>query len=209
MRGIKRNRNNEREIWNRYAQYLVSFFATIPLRSYYFFPHSLERFQRAGRSGRSYLSLLTFVSFRTLERKTHISLLSLLPLQSYWTLEMTMNLESLETISIRFRTTMMAIVAYRWATLALRSWKSVFSLRSRWTRGPSHTVDTGLTLLTHGESAGETWLTLLPLQPRRTSKTAGTDLSGITSRTRLTLNRSESYDKHVYVYLYIGQGGQR
>lgn len=117
--------------------------------------------------------------------------------------------ESLETISIRFRTTMMAIVAYRWATLALRSWKSVFSLRSRWTRGPSHTVDTGLTLLTHGESAGETWLTLLPLQPRRTSKTAGTDLSGITSRTRLTLNRSESYDKHVYVYLYIGQGGQR
>lgn len=87
MRGIKRNRNNEREIWNRYAQYLVSFFATIPLRSYYFFPHSLERFQRAGRSGRSYLSLLTFVSFRTLERKTHISLLSLLPLQSYRTLD--------------------------------------------------------------------------------------------------------------------------
>lgn len=87
MRGIKRNRNNEREIWNRYAQYLVSFFATIPLRSYYFFPHSLERFQRAGRSGRSYLSLLTFVSFRTLERKTHISLLSLLSLQSYRTLD--------------------------------------------------------------------------------------------------------------------------
>lgn len=87
MRGIKRNRNNEREIWNRYAQYLVSFFATIPLRSYYFFPHSLERFQRAGRSGRSYLSLLTFVPLRTLERKTHVSLLSLLPLQSYRTLD--------------------------------------------------------------------------------------------------------------------------
>lgn len=86
-----------------------------------------------------------------------------------------------------------AVVAYRWATLALRAWKSVFSLRTRWTWGPSYAIDTGLALLTYRESTGKTWLTLLPLQPRRTSKTAGTNLSGITTRTRLTLNRSGSY----------------
>lgn len=64
------------------TQYLVSFFAAIPFRSYYLFRHSMERFQRAGRSRRSYLSLLTFVTLRTLEREAHVSLLSLLPLQS-------------------------------------------------------------------------------------------------------------------------------
>lgn len=92
---------NEREIESiaRYVQYLVSFFTTIPLRSYYFFRHSVERLQRAGCSGRSYLSLLAFVTLRTLERKTHISLFSLLPLQSYRTLNN--EYTSLRTISIR------------------------------------------------------------------------------------------------------------